>query len=249
MTGLAEIEDLHVPRWYGFPKGTVVTLSLQRRQRRRLRSLGVLPRPGPWHGLRCSKGQGHRQEAIDSAQRVAGTRRQLSSGKDNPQGEGRSCRRRQGSLLGRQHRRLLLGEERQGALRAVRGQPTRRSPRHVRWVEAVPAGDPLRKHKAEPGGPAARPRTVDDFKAYFRFWIEGPDFLTGGEELWPAGPEVPEKEQDLELRKMFIVNATVTGDAVDLWNQFFSFNRPGHSWWSFVLFITIWQKAWLYCSL
>jgi hypothetical protein len=27
MTGLAEIEDLHVPRWYGFPKGTLVTLS------------------------------------------------------------------------------------------------------------------------------------------------------------------------------------------------------------------------------
>jgi hypothetical protein len=27
MMGLAEIEVLHVPRWYGFPKGTVVTLS------------------------------------------------------------------------------------------------------------------------------------------------------------------------------------------------------------------------------
>ncbi len=27
MTGLLEIEVLHVPRWYGFPKGTVVTLS------------------------------------------------------------------------------------------------------------------------------------------------------------------------------------------------------------------------------
>jgi hypothetical protein len=27
MTGLAEIEDLHVPRWYWFPKGTVITLS------------------------------------------------------------------------------------------------------------------------------------------------------------------------------------------------------------------------------
>ncbi len=27
MAGLAEIEDLHVPRWYGFSKGTVVTLS------------------------------------------------------------------------------------------------------------------------------------------------------------------------------------------------------------------------------
>jgi hypothetical protein len=27
MTGLAEIEDLHVPRWYRFPKGTVVKLS------------------------------------------------------------------------------------------------------------------------------------------------------------------------------------------------------------------------------
>jgi hypothetical protein len=26
MTGLAEIEVLHVPQWYGFPKGTVVTL-------------------------------------------------------------------------------------------------------------------------------------------------------------------------------------------------------------------------------
>jgi hypothetical protein len=27
MTGLAEIEVLHVPRWYGFPKGTLITLS------------------------------------------------------------------------------------------------------------------------------------------------------------------------------------------------------------------------------
>jgi hypothetical protein len=43
--------------------------------------------------------------------------------------------------------------------------------------------------------------------------MQGPDFLRGGEELWPAGPDVPEKEQDLELRKMFIVNATVTIDA------------------------------------
>ncbi len=58
-----------------------------------------------------------------------------------------------------------------------------------------------------------RPRTVDDFKADFRFWIQGPNFLTGGEESWPAGPEVPKKEQDLELRKMFIINATVTSDA------------------------------------
>jgi hypothetical protein len=27
MTGLHDIKDLRVPRWYGFPKGTVVTLS------------------------------------------------------------------------------------------------------------------------------------------------------------------------------------------------------------------------------
>jgi hypothetical protein len=31
-----------------------------------------------------------------------------------------------------------------------------------------------------------RPRTVDNFKAEFRFWIQGPDFFTGGEESWPA---------------------------------------------------------------
>jgi hypothetical protein len=67
--------------------------------------------------------------------------------------------------------------------------------------------------KQNPADLLTQPRTVDDFKADFRFWIQGPNFLTMGEESWPAGPDVPEKEQDLELRKMFIVNATVTGDA------------------------------------
>jgi hypothetical protein len=69
--------------------------------------------------------------------------------------------------------------------------------------------------KQNPADLLTRPRTVDDFKADFWFWIQGPDFLTGGEESWPAGPEVPEKEQDLELRKMFVVSATVTSDAVN----------------------------------
>jgi hypothetical protein len=67
--------------------------------------------------------------------------------------------------------------------------------------------------KQNPADLLTRTRTVNDFKADFQFWIQGPDFLTGGEESWPAGPDVPEKEQDLELRKMFIVNMTVTGDA------------------------------------
>jgi hypothetical protein len=69
--------------------------------------------------------------------------------------------------------------------------------------------------RQNPADLLTRPRTVDNFKAEFRFWIQSPDFLTGGEESWPALPDVPEKEQDLELRKMFVVSATVTSDAID----------------------------------
>jgi hypothetical protein len=69
--------------------------------------------------------------------------------------------------------------------------------------------------KENPADLLTRVRTVQEFKEQFDFWVKGPDFFTGEVEAWPPGPDVPESEKELELRKMFItVNAAVT-DAVD----------------------------------
>jgi hypothetical protein len=69
--------------------------------------------------------------------------------------------------------------------------------------------------KENPADLLTRVRTVEEFKEQFNFWVKGPDFFTGGVEAWPPGPDIPESEKELELRKMFVtVNAAVT-DAVD----------------------------------
>jgi hypothetical protein len=48
------------------------------------------------------------------------------------------------------------------------------------------------------------------------FVRKGPHFFTGGAEAWPPGPDVPESEKELKLRKMFVtVNAAVTNAVED----------------------------------
>ncbi len=70
--------------------------------------------------------------------------------------------------------------------------------------------------KENPADLLTRVRTVEEFKEQFDFWVKGPEFFTGGLEAWPPGPDVPDSEKELELRKMFVnVNAEVADDAVD----------------------------------
>ncbi len=211
MTGLAEIEDLHVPRWYGFPKGTVITLS----------SCSDV-------GYRASvyfHAPGHDTAFVAAKGKVIGKKPSI------PRSELQA-------LVVSCHLAKTILKETEGVFAvgkvvfwvdstAVYFWVKNYKEHYVPFVanrlaEVRDTFDELKQYQTEihyvntkqnPGDLLTRPRTVNDFKADFWFWIQGPDFLRGGEESWPAGPEVPKKEQDLELRKMFIVNATVTSDA------------------------------------
>jgi hypothetical protein len=214
MTGLAEIEVLHVPRWYGFSKGTVVTLS----------TCSDASEVG-YGSLAYFHAPGHNTAFVAAKGKVIGKKPSIP------------CSELQALVISCRLAKTIL-KETEGVVAVGKVVFLVDSSAVYFWVknkkecyvpflanrlaEVHDTFNELKQYQPEiryvntkqtPADLLTRPRTVDDFKADFRFWIQGPDFLTGGEELWPAGPDVPEKEQDLELRKMFIVNATVTGDA------------------------------------
>jgi hypothetical protein len=214
MTGLAEIEVLQVPRWYGFPKGTVVTLSsCSDASDVGYRASAYFHAPGYDTAFVAAKGK------------VIGKKPSIPRSK--LQALVVSCRLAK-TILKETEGVVAVGKvvfwvDSTAVYFWVKNNRECYVPFMANRLAEVPdMFDELKQYQPEiryvntkqnPADLLTRPRTVDDFKADFRFWIQGPDFLTGGEELWPAGPDVPVKEQDLELRKMFIVNATVTGDA------------------------------------
>jgi hypothetical protein len=214
MTGLAEIEDLHLPRWYGFSKGTVVTLS----------SCSDASDVG-YGALAYFHAPGHDTAFVAAKGKVIGKKPSIP--RSELQALVVSCRLVK-TILKETEGVVAVGKvvfwvDSTAVYFWVKNDRERYVPFLAnRLAEVHDTFNELKQYEPEiryvntkqnPADLLTRPRTVDDFKADFRFWIQGPDFLTGGEESWPAGPDVPEKEQDLELRKMFIVSATVTGDA------------------------------------
>jgi hypothetical protein len=214
MAGLAEIEDLHVPRWYGFSKGTVVTLS----------SCSNASDFG-YGASAYFHAPGHDAAFVAAKGKVIGKKPSIP--RSELQALVVSCRLAK-TILKETEGVVAFGKVvfwvdstavyfwvKNYKERYVSFVTNRLAKVHSTFDELKQYQPEIRcvNTKQNPADLLTKPRTVDDFKADFQFWIQGPDFLTGGEESWPAGPEVPEKEQDLELRKMFIVNATITRDA------------------------------------
>jgi hypothetical protein len=214
MMGLAEIEDLHVPRWYGFPKGTVVTLS----------SCSDASNFG-YRALAYFHVPGYDTAFVAAKSKVIGKKPSIP--RSELQALVVSCCLVK-TILKETEGVIAVGKvvfwvDSTAVYFWVKNDRERYVPFVAnRLAKVHDTFNELKQYQLEiryvntkqnPADLLTRPRTVDNFKADFRFLIQGPYFLTGGEESWPVGPDVPEKEQDLELRKMFIVNATVTGDA------------------------------------
>jgi hypothetical protein len=206
MTGLAKIEDLHVPRWYGFPKDTVVTLS----------SCSDDASDVGYGASAYFHAPGHNTAFVAAKGKVIGKKPSIP--RSELQALVFSCRLAK-TILKETEGVVDVGKvvfwfDSTAVYFWVKNDRERYVPFVAnRLTEVHDTFDELKQYQLEiryvntkqnPADLLTRPRTVDDFKA---------DFLTGGEESWPAGPDVPKKQQDLELRKMFIVNATITGDA------------------------------------
>ncbi len=216
MTGLAEIDVLHVPPWYGFPKGTVVTLS----------SCSDASNVG-YEALAYFHAPGHDTAFVAAKGKVIGKKRSIP--RSELQALVVSCRLAK-TILKETEVVVAVGKvvfwvESTAVYFWVKNEMERYVLFMANRLSKVhDTFDELKQYQPEicyvntrqnPADLLTRPLTVDDFKAEFRFWIQGPNFLMRGEESWSAGPDVPEKDQDLELRKMFVISATVTSDAID----------------------------------
>ncbi len=216
MTALHDIEDLCVPRWYGFPKGTVVTLSFcSNASDTGYGAASYFHAPGYETAFVATKGK------------VIGKR--MSTPRIELQALVVSCCLAKTILKETEDvvnvGKIVFWVDSTAVYFWVKNDKDRYVPFVAnRLAEIHDVLDELKQYQPEvhyvntkenPADLLMRVRTVEEFKEQLDFWVKGPDFFTGGVEAWPPGLDVPESEKELELRKMFVtVNAAVT-DTVD----------------------------------
>jgi hypothetical protein len=217
MTGLADIEDLRVPRWYGFPRGTVVTLS----------SCSDASDTG-YGASSHFHAPGYETAFVAAKGKVIG--KKLSTPRSELQALVVSCRLTK-TILKETEEVVNIGKivfwvDSTAVYFWVKNEKNRYVPFVAnRLAEIHDILDELKQYQPEvcyvnttenPADLLTRVRTVDKFKEQFNFWVKGPRFFMGGVETWPTGPDVPENEKELELKKVFVtLNAAVVSDAVD----------------------------------
>ncbi len=216
MTGLHDMEDMRVPRWYSFPKCSVVTLSsCSNASDTSCRAASYFHAPAYETAFVAVKGK------------VIGKR--LSTPRSKLQALVVSCCLAK-TILKKTEEVVNVGKivfwvDSTAVYFWVKIDKDRYIPFVAnRLAEIHYVLDELKQYQPEvryvntkenPANLLTRVRTVEEFKEQFDLWVKGPDFFTGEAEAWPPGPDVPESEKELELRKMFVtVNAAVT-DAVD----------------------------------
>ncbi len=216
MTGLHHIEDLRVPHWYGFPEGTVVTLS----------SCSDASDTG-YGAVSYLHATGHETAFVAAKGKVFGKR--VSTLRSELQALVVSCRLKKTILKETEEvvnvGKIVFWVDSTSVYFWVKNDKDRYVPFVAnRLAKIHDVLDQLKQYQPEvhyvnteenPANLLTRVHTDEEFKEQFNFWVKGPDFFTGGVEAWPPGPDVPESKKELELRKMSVnVNAAVTGDAV-----------------------------------
>ncbi len=217
MMGLHDIKDLHVPRLYGFPKGTVVTLS----------SCSDASNTG-YEAALYFHAPGHGTAFVAAKSKVIG--KMLSTPRSELQALVISCRLTKTILKETEEvvnvGKIVFSVDSTAVYFWVKNDKDRYIPFVAnRLAKIHDVLNQLKQYQTEvcyvntkenPADLLTRVRTVEEFKEQFDFWVKDQDFFTGKVEAWPPGLDVPESEKELELRKMFFtVNAAVTNDAFE----------------------------------
>jgi hypothetical protein len=180
MTGLRDIEDLRVPSWYGFPKGTVVTLS----------SCSDASDTG-YGAASCFHAPGYETAFVAAKGKVIG--KKLSTPRSELQALVVSCRLTK-TILKETEEVVSVGKivfwmASTAVYFWVRNQKDRYVPFVAnRLAEIHDVLEELKQYQPEvrylnmkenPADLLRRVRTVKEFKEQFNFWVKGPDFFTG----------------------------------------------------------------------
>jgi hypothetical protein len=208
MTGLADIEVLHVPRWYGFPKGTIATLS----------TCSDASDIG-YGAFAYFHAPGHNTAFVAAKGKVIG--KKLSIPRSELQALVISCRLAK-TILKEMEGVVAVGKVvfwvdstavyfwvKKEKERYVPFVANRLAKVHDTFNELKQYQPEIRyvNTKQNPADLLTRPWTVDDFKAAFQFWIQGPDFLTGGRGVlagWPRSARErarPGAEEDVHRHR------------------------------------------------
>jgi hypothetical protein len=215
MRGLAFMEDLQVPRWYGFPRSTVLTLS------------ACSDASNDGYGVSAYfHARGYKTAFVAAKGKVINPAKPPSIPRSELQALVLSCRLVK-TIVKETESVINIGKivfwvDSTAVYHWTRNDRARYVPFVAnRLAEVHETLEELQRYAPEvryinttqnPADLLTRARTAGEFKEQFHFWIHGPAFFTGGEENWPSAPEVMEKEKEAELRKIFISVNTAVAD-------------------------------------